>query len=355
MKWVFLFNEPRPLHAHILEERPFGGGIAAIIHLAEALEALGEEVFVLTCLEDLPPSRPCYITWEQLSDIGPVDVLLAVRGWNRLIDFPLPHKKCYFWTGDTAYNPKTMGLGDPRVVAVLNAFIAKSHWQMVSLCKASGFPLNKSWVLPNGVPLNYFAGTEQRRRKRLIYASTPYRGLQFLPKIFRALKERHPELELFVYSSHDRLSVEWPPSPEDDLPYRDLFNELSRLPDCHVSSSILQRALARELMKSTVLVYPTHFEETCANVTLEAQAAGCPIVTSDLASLPETVGDAGIMVEGKPGTESYDTRFIEAVDLLLTDDAYFQALSRKGLERVKSFDWKKRAQELLGHISQELR
>lgn len=350
MKFLFLSTDLRPIHAKMLDERPVGGGPASIIRLSEALSQLGHEVYVVTSLENPPSSNPVYIPLKDLPKIGQVDVLMAVRGWWNILFHPVPHRKCLFWTGDSIYNPKTLGIGDKRVIFVINALLPKSQWLGKSLCEISGFPQEKTWPLPNGIYLPNFEGEEKRSRKRLIYSSTPARGLGYLLDLFVPLKIKHPELELHVFSSFDRLSETWPPKKNLDDPFHHLLEKAKTLPGCYLHKSILQKDLAREFMKSAVLAYPTDFEESCCNTTLEAMAAGCPIVTTDLASLPETVGDAGILIKGSPTKKDYSEKFIQAVDRLLTDDDLFQNLSAKGLERAKSCSWLNRAQDLLYYL-----
>jgi glycosyltransferase involved in cell wall biosynthesis len=72
---------------------------------------------------------------------------------------------------------------------------------------------------------------------------------------------------------------------------------------------------------------------------LEAMACGTPPLTGNLASLPEVVGDAGLMVD------PYDVDAIADGLLRLVDDAALRSdLTLKGLERVKFFNWEKTAQ-----------
>ncbi len=351
MRFLFTSINPKPLHEHVLDERPFGGGPSSVIHLANALQYLGHEVFVVTSLNFPSPSKPTYIPWSSVRELNTVDVLIINSGWETIFNCPIPYKKCFYWSGESMLNPKTLGLGDLRVIRKLDALLAKSHWQANTLCDASGFPLEKTGVLPNGANLENFAGSEVRDRKRLIYCSTPVRGLNFLPKVFQEVKKKHPEAELYIYSSFDRYAPIWGEKTKEDLPFEQTFLELASQKGCHVRKSILQKDLARELMKSAVLVYPTNFLETCCNLTLEAQAAGCVCVTSDLASLPETVGDAGVLIKGMPGEKKYDRAFIDAVNHLLADDTLFNNLSEKGLQKAQEFDWKKRAQDLITFLT----
>jgi len=75
---------------------------------------------------------------------------------------------------------------------------------------------------------------------------------------------------------------------------------------------------------------------------LEAMACGCPVIVSDIASLPEIAGDAGIRVNHR------DTASIaKAIYEVLSDEHARKELISKGLERASQFSWEKTARETL--------
>lgn len=75
---------------------------------------------------------------------------------------------------------------------------------------------------------------------------------------------------------------------------------------------------------------------------LEAMACGTPVVVSNVSSLPEVVGDAGLMVD------PLDVEGLaSALGALLSDDALHTRLSRKGLARAAGFSWERAARETL--------
>ena len=83
--------------------------------------------------------------------------------------------------------------------------------------------------------------------------------------------------------------------------------------------------------------YPSYFEGFGLPV-LEAMQCGAPVLAGDRTSLPEVVGDAGLLVD------PFDTRAIAAALKRLIDDAELRAaLSVKGLERARRFDWRETA------------
>ena len=77
---------------------------------------------------------------------------------------------------------------------------------------------------------------------------------------------------------------------------------------------------------------------------LEAMACGTPVIVSDCASLPEVVGDAGLLV---PPTDI--EKLAENMNRLLKDDHLHAALREAGLKRVGQFTWKASAKKLV-HI-----
>jgi glycosyltransferase involved in cell wall biosynthesis len=75
---------------------------------------------------------------------------------------------------------------------------------------------------------------------------------------------------------------------------------------------------------------------------LEAMACGTPTVAADRASLPEVVGDAGLLIDPDDPASIAD-----GLGRLLTDSALRADLRQRGLARVKSFDWTETARQVL--------
>ena len=81
---------------------------------------------------------------------------------------------------------------------------------------------------------------------------------------------------------------------------------------------------------------------------LEAMSCGCPVVTSNNSSLPEVVGDAGIMID-------YDSieQHIEAYERMYYDEAFRKRCMIKGLEQAGRFSWDKCCSRIEDFISKE--
>jgi len=75
---------------------------------------------------------------------------------------------------------------------------------------------------------------------------------------------------------------------------------------------------------------------------LEAMASGTPVICSNISSLPEVVGDAGIYVNPE------DPRMVaDSIKRVLGDEKLRENLISKGYERAKLFSWQKAARETL--------
>ena len=73
---------------------------------------------------------------------------------------------------------------------------------------------------------------------------------------------------------------------------------------------------------------------------LEAMACGCPVLALRRTSIPEVVGDAGILVE-----EDNPVAFAEALAKIVEDDDLKKKLSSKGIARSSQFSWEVAAQK----------
>jgi glycosyltransferase involved in cell wall biosynthesis len=80
---------------------------------------------------------------------------------------------------------------------------------------------------------------------------------------------------------------------------------------------------------------------------LEAMSCGCPVITSNNSSLPEVVGNAGIMIDW-----DNDEQHIEAYEKYYFNPTLRKENSQKGLERAKQFSWEKCANEMVDTIVQ---
>lgn len=95
------------------------------------------------------------------------------------------------------------------------------------------------------------------------------------------------------------------------------------------------------LKNADVFIFPSLYEGFGMPVT-EAQGAGVPVVTSNISSLPEVVGESALKVN------PLDTEAIaESIYKVISDDKLRKNLIKQGYENIKRFSWEKCARETL--------
>jgi glycosyltransferase involved in cell wall biosynthesis len=95
------------------------------------------------------------------------------------------------------------------------------------------------------------------------------------------------------------------------------------------------------LSGATAFVFPSLYEGF-GLPPLEAMACGTPVIASNHSSLPEVVGEGGILVE-PADVEA----LAEAMGVLWIDDALRAELRQRALAQADKFSWKQTAQETL--------
>ncbi len=93
------------------------------------------------------------------------------------------------------------------------------------------------------------------------------------------------------------------------------------------------------LKASSALVFPSEFEGF-GLPPIEAQKVGTPVIASNRASIPEVVGDGGLLLDPMD-TEGW----ARAMERIVTDDELRHTLVQKGHQNVARFSWKRCADE----------
>jgi len=232
---------------------------------------------------------------------------------------------------------------DKRYIKRASHIIAISQSTKSDLVKYLNIPESRISVIYNGVDHNIFKPYKpyQMRPYHVILSLKPYilyvgserqrKNLGRLFKAFAMLRQEFPKLKLVKVGG-----------PGHSMQLRsEMLKKLSSLAiteDVTFVDYIPELELAYYYSSATLLAYPSLYEGF-GLPPLEAMACGCPVVTANTSSLPEVVGEAGIMVN------PYDTSSLaQAMRRVLTDDKLRDNMIRKGLEQSKKFSWEKTAE-----------
>ena len=96
-----------------------------------------------------------------------------------------------------------------------------------------------------------------------------------------------------------------------------------------------------------IFVFPSLYEGFGMPI-LEAMASGTPVITSNISSMPEVAGNAGILVDPFDENEIFG-----AYKKILSDEKLKKEMVQRGLEQTKKFEWKKSV-EILEKIYEEI-
>jgi glycosyltransferase involved in cell wall biosynthesis len=106
----------------------------------------------------------------------------------------------------------------------------------------------------------------------------------------------------------------------------------------------------RELYGRTrVVLMPSSWPEPFGRVAVEAMLNGIPLIVSDRGSLPELVGDAGVILDAG----DLDG-WIKAVNRLFNDDSYYTRLSKRCVERAAGYGFDKTYKHFKTILSKKL-
>ena len=111
------------------------------------------------------------------------------------------------------------------------------------------------------------------------------------------------------------------------------INELGLTERVHRIGHVSDEQLCLLYKAASFYIHPSLFEGFGLTI-LEAMAAGCPVITSDISSLPEVAGDAALLVNPFSVND-----ISEAMEQLALSDRLRRQLIVKGNENIKRFNW----------------
>lgn len=189
-------------------------------------------------------------------------------------------------------------------------------------------------VIDLGVNLEDYKNIEEKYYGKLLFCSVPRRGLMYLAKIFPAIREQISEAELIITSDY-RL---WGANAQNE----EFIEKFSTMPGVAILGKIPRSELVFHQRTAQIMAYPCDYDENFCVAAAECMAAGTVPVTTDIGALATTVGESGIVINGKPGDPAYDRKFIDAVVRLLKESKEFERYSGKSVKEAFSrFDWGK--------------
>lgn len=207
----------------------------------------------------------------------------------------------------------------------------------------------------DGVDLERFKKSYPRERGRMVYSSSPDRGLDVLLHCLPHIQKEVPQANVHVFYGFEN----WEKAVrlrqnKDEMAWMERIKGMLDNPGVVYRGRVGQDVLSRELLKAELWAYPTRFTETFAITAVENMAAGNPVVTTDLAALSTTVGQAGVLITGDAYAKEYQEKFIRECVEMLTDQDRRKIYQERGYEQAKKLSWEGIATEWLALVCLEI-
>lgn len=255
-----------------------------------------------------------------------------------------------FWDAQQHYYPEFFSEEELRIrretyqasLEEARRIIVASEFTRQSVQEAFGVPAEKVRVVPMSAEPGFApVPKEEVEAVRRFYGlpedflfypayTWPHKNHVRLLQALALLKQRHGQVPALV------LSSAVPSFPGEEVRSAVLEQGLD---DSVRFLSLRREHLPAVYSAALALVFPSLFEGFGYPV-VEAMACGCPVVSSQATSLPELVGEAGLL---------FDPLDVEAmaaaIERVLLDRDFREELARKGLERAKHFSLERVAQE----------
>jgi glycosyltransferase involved in cell wall biosynthesis len=335
------------------------------------LSRAGHEVYFLKGTD--PPGwfgrvRSLPLKPALLHDLLPLDAVVVLNaaehgaalrgavGWRT---------KLVLWIHQAPDQPVLVSLKDSLVRNAYDGWACVSQWLAELSGRVFGLDPRRTGVLRNAVspwflelfPTSSSILAGKRWPPVLAYTSTPYRGLDRLLEMFPQIRAALPGVELRVFSS---MQVYQMPAGEEASHFAKLYDRSRTTDGVEYAGSVSQAELASRLRDVSVLAYPNTYAETSSIAVMEAMAAGCRIITSNLAALPETTAGFATLIptQGPGDWDLYNERFLAAMSQAfaeLADPAGRSRLEEQLRRQVdfvhEQYTWAQRASQWCAWLS----
>lgn len=229
---------------------------------------------------------------------------------------------------------------------------AKKFQRIVALCGPHAGYLkwahpevaDRVWISSNGIKREVIEDILKdppvRNPHRLMYASSPDRGMEYLLKLFPRLVELVPDAELHVFYGFDNVEKVEKFNPVVKA-QNDRLKALLEQPNVYHHGRTPQGQLLREWFQSAVWCHTSNFRETSCITCMDAQASGAIPVTQPVWAIAENVKH-GVFIHGSLEMELVRARYVLETFKLLLDTERQAAIRAEMMPwALERFQWER--------------
>jgi len=234
-----------------------------------------------------------------------------------------------------------------RYLNKIDYIVYVSHWQYEKFRYRFPIPEQKSVVIKNAVLEIPFA--IKPKKIKLIYTSTPWRGLDVLLDAFELLDR--DDVELDIYSSTIIYGSDF--YDKANLSFVELFDRASKMKNVNYFGYASNSDVRYALQQAHIFAYPCTWEETSCMSAIEAGMAGLSIVTTNLGALFETLSEWPTYVCWETNRANLTKKFAHELNLAIED--YWLESTQLRLSKQQDFfcrfwSWEARAKNWISFL-----
>ena len=249
--------------------------------------------------------------------------------------------------------PNVQYMKDRKFVDSIDYFVYVSAWQYNKFREHFKIPEYKSFVIKNATqPFEIIPKPSltlpvvPQNKIKLLYTSTPWRGLAVLIKAIDILNKTRDDFEVDIYSSTKIYGSQFEENEKGKFDI--LFDKCKNTKNVNYLGYASNDQIRKALRTSHIYAYPSIFEETSCLAVIEAMSAGCHVVTTNYGALPETCGEFATIIEFDSSGQNLIDRYADTLNSVI--DNYKNDLYKEDLEMQikyynKYYSWNTRITE----------
>jgi glycosyltransferase involved in cell wall biosynthesis len=239
-------------------------------------------------------------------------------------------KRNILWQHIPANQQAVQGIRDKYFNRMIDAYVYVSHWQHEKFRYIHQIPLENSYIIKNSIePVEFIE--KPKGKLKLIYTSMPYRGLDIMLSAFELLNR--DDVELDVYSSTEIYGKEY--VEHEGNKYEEMFERARNMKNVNYMGYAPHEDIIKAFRFAHIFAYPCIFEETACLSMIEAGAAGCNLVTTNIGGLPETGSVFAKLVSIQADEEILINNFAKALNE--TIDNYWSESNQSFIKEQSNF------------------
>jgi len=287
-----------------------GGCETSIAEMSWRLAREGHEVVVYAPIKKTTKPKWRGTTWKHFkkATFKEPGVWILYRCPEMLDKFPKKHPKQTVWLLWQDWDYPTL-TKERNTICDKQMTLCQAHAEY--MVKVYPYVQKKLWITSNGIKLDIIEAAERSKQVRdpyrVMYASSPDRGLKSALQVIKKAREYEPRINFHAFYGFNNLDKLLKRAPETITGKRDNYSslredkemilELLKQDNVFYHGRISQKQLMKEWFKSNVYLYITNFFETSHISGMEAQACGSVPLFSPIFAQAQNLRH-GIAVEG---------------------------------------------------------